>query len=331
MPPAPRDKRAGTDQASSPCKGLTMTSETMTVSVAILTWNRKEQVLRAIRSAFEQSYPPSEVVVVDSASTDGSAEAIEQEFPSVKVIRLHRNLGCPEGRNVALANCKSDVIFSLDDDGWLAPDTLELCVRKFQSDPSIGIVGCRIVAPEEAATAIERTMTDTVTSKFSGGAAAHRRETFQSAGYYPPDFFRQAEERDLALRVIENAYTIWRCPSAIMYHKMSHENAAANKHYFYSTRNSLITITRQYPLLFVVPSCLHNIFSWNILGLRKGAIHYTLWAVLVWAARIPWLLTQRNPVSSDTIRTLLRLRARNRKSEHGNNSATPNGKISYSP
>ncbi len=65
-----------------------MTSDPLTISVAILTWNRKEQVLRAIRSAFEQSYPPHEVVVVDSASTDGSAEAISREFPTVRIIRF---------------------------------------------------------------------------------------------------------------------------------------------------------------------------------------------------------------------------------------------------
>lgn len=286
-----------------------MSSDSMTVSVAILTWNRKEQVLRAIRSAFEQSYPPTEVVVVDSASTDGSIEAIQVSFPSVKTIRLHRNLGCPEGRNVALANCTGDVIFSLDDDGWLAPDTLQVCVDKFRSDPGIGIVGCRIVPPDQASTAADSETGDMVTVKFSGGAAAHRKETFASAGYYPTDFFRQAEEGDLALRVIDNGYTIIRCSRAIMYHERPPANAVPRKHYFYATRNSLFTITRQYPPTFAVPSALYSIFSWNLLGLRTMSIHYTAWAVLVWLAKLPRLLTQRRPVSAKTIRTAFGLRA----------------------
>lgn len=287
----------------------------LTVSVAILTWNRKDEVLRAIRSVFEQSYPPFEIVVVDSASTDGSSEAILKEFPSVKVIRLHRNLGCPEGRNIALANCEGDVIFSLDDDGWLAPNALELCVRKFQADESVGIVGCRIVPPEQAAMDTGRELEDSVTSKFSGGAAAHRNKTFNAAGYYPSDFFRQGEEGDLALRVIENGYKIVRCPRAVVYHERPPANAVPRRHYFYAARNSLFTITRQYPFVFLVPFALYSIFSWNLLGLRTRSIHYTLWAVCVWLAKIPWLLTQRRPVSSKTMRTVLSLRARERGSK----------------
>ena len=308
-----------------------MIADKMTISVAILTWNRKEQVLRAIRSVFEQSYPPDEVVVVDSASTDGSTEAILKEFPTVKVVRLHRNLGCPEGRNIALANCKGDVIFSLDDDGWLASNTLELCVQKFQSDETIGIVGCRIVPPEQASTETVCNIEETVTSKFSGGAAAHRKETFISAGYYPSDFFRQAEETDLALRIIENGYEIVRCPQAIVYHERPPANVVPQKHYFYSTRNSLFTITRQYPLAFLVPFCLYSIFSWNLLGLRTRSIHYTLWAVLVWLTKLPLLLTQRRPVSSKTIRTVFRLRAHDRFPGNNKDISTTNSEMPYTP
>ena len=291
-----------------------MISEPLTVSVAILTWNRKDKVLRAIRSALEQSYSPFEIVVVDSASTDGSSEAISEDFPAVKVIRLQRNLGCPEGRNIALANCTGDVIFSLDDDGWLASNALELCVRKFQSDESVGIVGCRIVPPDQAPTDTPNDIEDTITVRFSGGAAAHRRATFASAGYYPSDFFRQGEEGDLALRVIENGYKIVRCPEAVLFHERPPANAVPRKHFFYAARNSLFTITRQYPLVYVVPFALYSLLSWNLLGLRTRAVHYTLWAAFVWLIKMPWLLTQRRPVSSRTIRNVLRLRARERGS-----------------
>ncbi len=293
-----------------------MTEDTTTVSVAILTWNRKEQVLKAIRSAYEQSYPPLEIVVVDSASTDGSPEAISAAFPSVKVVRLHRNLGCPEGRNIALANCRGTVIFSLDDDGWLAPNTLEECVRTFQSDPGIGVVGCRILAPEDADDEIDGNAEDSVTTKFSGGATAHRKESLGAAGYYPSDFFRQAEEGDLALRLIENGYTIVRCPKAVMYHKRPQATDAPRKHFFYATRNSLFTITRQYPFLFLIPAILQSIISWNYLGVRTFSLHCTLWGTLNWLAKTPWLLAHRRPVSSRTIRTVIDLRARDRLAEY---------------
>lgn len=289
-----------------------MIADKPTISVAILTWNRKHQVLRALQSVFEQSYPADEVVVVDSASTDGSVEAIQNAFPTVRVIRLHRNLGCPEGRNVALANCNGDVIFSLDDDGWLATNTLEICVQTFQSDPGIGIIGCRIVPPDQASAETDCYLAQMVTCKFSGGAAAHRKETFKSAGYYPSDFFRQSEEGDLALRVIESGYTIVRCPQAVMYHKRPSANAVPGKHFFYAARNNLFTITRQHPLAFLIPSILYSMLSWSALGLRTGSLHYVLWGMIDWLTKIPWLLTQRRPVSSKTMRTVLSLRARNR-------------------
>ena len=53
------------------------------VSIAILTWNRRRHVLKAIESIFQQPYRPIEVIVVDSASTDGTVNAVQKNgsFP----------------------------------------------------------------------------------------------------------------------------------------------------------------------------------------------------------------------------------------------------------
>ena len=110
------------------------------ISAGILTYNRKEAVLRAIESVYEQGLDGVEVVVVDSASTEGSAEAIRKRYPKVKVIRLPRNLRCHGGRNHVFANCTGDYIVNIDDDGFLGEGALKLVVEAFDSDPTIGII-----------------------------------------------------------------------------------------------------------------------------------------------------------------------------------------------
>src|SRR4029077_697173 len=135
--------------ANNSSERVTYPKQSFLVTIAILTWNRRTEVERAVRSALAQTYESIEVLVVDSASSDGTADTLEQQFPAVKVYRLHRNLGCPEGRNIAFANAKGAYIFCLDDDGWLPPETIEHCVDLFSKDVTIGVVTCRILAPGE--------------------------------------------------------------------------------------------------------------------------------------------------------------------------------------
>jgi hypothetical protein len=275
------------------------------VSVAILTWNRRQPVLKAIESVFLQTYRPVEVVVVDSASTDGTVDAIRAAYPSVKVIRLHRNLGCPEGRNVALANCSGDVLYALDDDGWLAGNTLQNVVDCFKRHPRAGVVCCQIVPPGAK---VEPSGLDEVQHTFNGGASAFRKEILQTAGFYPSDFFRQAEEGDLALRVIEAGYTIVYSPTAIMFHAIVPPNRA-NKHFwYYGCRNELTTVLRRYPWALVLPVAVQKIGVWIGLGLTQGALIHTLRGVWHVATRWPQVLRERKPVSMTTVREVFRLK-----------------------
>jgi GT2 family glycosyltransferase len=283
----------------------------LSVSVAILTWNRREYVLRAVESVYSQTYKPCEVVVVDSDSNDGTIESIALQFPSVKLVRLHRNMGCPEGRNIALANCHGDIIFSLDDDAFLASDVLDLCVQRMVANDGIGVVTCKILDPNEAPSSKEA---DYFRTAFDGGACAFRKSALRSAGYYPHDFFRQAEEGDLGLRLIENGYEILACPQAIVYHAKAPINRDQRLFLFYSVRNELYTVLRQYPWILVGPAVLYKMFVWNMAGLRKLAFVHTVLGTLAALVRAPRLLCERKAVSINTVRNLLSLKAKARQS-----------------
>ena len=278
------------------------------ISVAILTWNRRQYVLRAIESVFKQPYRPIEVVVVDSASTDGTTAAIEEAYPEVRVIRLHRNLGCPEGRNIALANCSGEIIFSLDDDAWLSPSTLSHCVERFQKEQDLGVIACRVRAPGEEEEKDPKNIKEHYTGSFSGGAFAIRRKTLDRVGYFPSDFFRQAEEGDLALRLLEAGYSILYYPWAVVYHERVPINRNNKLFMFYGCRNELYTVIRRYPLLLVPAVALWKIFVWNWAGVKNSALHFTLGACIVAGLKLPWLLLQREPVSWSTIRKVILLK-----------------------
>ncbi|MCL0096020.1 glycosyltransferase family 2 protein [Thermodesulfovibrionales bacterium] len=285
------------------------------ISVAIVTWNRRQYVLRAIESVFKQPYRPIEVVVVDSASSDGTVEAIEEAYPEVRVIRLHRNMGCPEGRNVALANCAGEIIFSLDDDAWLIPTTLNLCVERFRQEPSLGLIACQILAPEEEK-GEEKNPKNTkehYTYLFTGCAFAVRKEVLGKTGYFPSDFFRQAEEGDLALRILEAGYSILCYPRAVIYHERVPINRNNKLFMFYGCRNELYTVIRRYPLFLVPVGVFWKVLVWNWAGVKKLALHFTLGACITTAFKLPRLLLQREPVSLKTIKKIMTLRGKFRK------------------
>lgn len=276
------------------------------VSVLILTWNRCSYVLRAIESVYNQSYHPIEIIIVDSASSDGTVEVINNRFPDIKIIKLHRNLGCPEGRNIGLANCNGEIIFSLDDDAYLEHTTIERCVEKFSIELNLGVIACNIIDKEKIV--ISKNLRTYYSYLFCGGAFALRKDIISKVGYFPSDFYRQAEEGDLALRIIEAGYSIIFYPEAIVYHKQRNINQKNKKYFYYGCRNEIYTIVRQYPLFLVPIALLWKIFIWNWTGIKYFSLHYTLLGSLIGIIKIPELLLQRKPVSFSTIKKLIILR-----------------------
>ena len=70
-----------------------MHKEAEPVVIIILNHNKREQTLRCLQQVSQLDYAPYEVVLVDNGSTDGSAQAVEQNFPQVHLIRNATNVG----------------------------------------------------------------------------------------------------------------------------------------------------------------------------------------------------------------------------------------------
>ena len=72
-----------------------------TVSAVIPNWMRKDDLIEAIQAIEAQTYPVSEIIIVDNNSTDGTREAIEERFPEVNFIQSPHNI-IIQALNIAL-------------------------------------------------------------------------------------------------------------------------------------------------------------------------------------------------------------------------------------
>ena len=239
-----------------------MNTQPPLVTIEIVTWNRKDELFRCLESALAQTHPHCEIVVVDNASTDGTPDMVTREFPTVRLVHAGRNLGCPSGRNLGLAHCPGQYIYMLDDDGWLERDAVERAVRRAESDPAIGVVMSRIheFADGRIVGLRPAQMDQSVfLSVFSGGCSLLRREVLEKVGAFPDDFFRQAEESDLALRMIDAGYFCCLEPASVMYHAPSPIGRNHKAAMFYTLRNTNRTGLRLWPFPWCVLRPLVNL------------------------------------------------------------------------
>ena len=99
----------------------------MKLSIAVVTMNRVKQLIEALQSCIDCIIPEdTEFVIIDNASTDDTAVAVEQFFVNHRYYyyyeRLEENIGCGNGRNYAYSKSHGDYIYFLDDDAYI--DTL---------------------------------------------------------------------------------------------------------------------------------------------------------------------------------------------------------------
>lgn len=114
----------------------------LSTSVIIPCRNAAGTIDAAVRTAFAQTEQPLEVLVIDDASTDGSAEAAAAA--GARVIRLEERCNAGGARNRGIEAAAGDVLAFLDADVEIAPDWLAIVQEAFAADPAIVAVGGRI-------------------------------------------------------------------------------------------------------------------------------------------------------------------------------------------
>jgi len=115
-------------------------------SVLIPVYNQEAYVAEAVRSVLEQSYSSLELLLLDDASTDRTAEIFSkfETEPRVRLYRNEKNLGFPRTCNLGYSLARGEFLAIIAGDDTYAPDFLEKCIGALLAYPAAGFVYTRI-------------------------------------------------------------------------------------------------------------------------------------------------------------------------------------------
>ncbi|HZW11194.1 MAG TPA: glycosyltransferase family 2 protein [Phycisphaerales bacterium] len=158
----------------------------MDVSIVIVSYNTRELTLGAIRSAMRETTRVShEVIVVDNASPDGSAEAIAAEFPGVRLLALPENIGFGPANNAGARGARGEYILLLNPDTVTLDHAIDTLVEFARARPEHRIYGGRTLFPDRSLNRASAWGSPTLWSMFS--RAAGLGALFKHSAFFEPE------------------------------------------------------------------------------------------------------------------------------------------------
>jgi GT2 family glycosyltransferase len=115
------------------------------ISIVIPSHNGSGYLENCLRSLLAQTYPKTEIVVVDNASDDKSTEMVRSLAPRAVVLRQERNLGFSGGANAGIRASTGDWVAVLNNDTEAPINWLSECARAIQLHPDAAFLACRIL------------------------------------------------------------------------------------------------------------------------------------------------------------------------------------------
>ena len=233
--------------------GKTNSSGRKSIAVIVVSWNVKELVGRLLDSInLHMSHLDHEVIVVDNASTDGSADFIREQYPQVQLIANKENLGFGKANNQAVMATEAETLILANPDTELtsAPDTL----LSHLEAQEIGAVFGRLQYPDNTTQDFIRNFPTLLNQccealalpnllpgamwacelvrkcnhkhygyrRFidagSGAFFLLKRQVFLKCGMFDEQFFVYGEETDLFLNMARQGYRIYYDPSVVIIH-----------------------------------------------------------------------------------------------------------------
>ncbi len=128
-----------------------MTLKTCELSLVLVTYNSREFLDNCLNSLTAGlKHIPHEIIVVDNASQDGTADRIAEAYPGVRLFRNPENLGYPKANNQGIAAASGPIILLLNPDTEVAPGVLERLLSEFELRPEAGGVAPVLRLPSGA-------------------------------------------------------------------------------------------------------------------------------------------------------------------------------------
>jgi GT2 family glycosyltransferase len=305
------------------------------VAVAIVTANSGPLLAQALSALANQTRPPDLTVVVDNASTDGSADELEERYPGVTVKRLDENVGFAAANNLAAreaADCEWLALLNPDafpEPGWLE-ELLAAAVQKpeysffasrlvMASDPSrldaagdvLHVSG--VAWPRDRGVASSAAPAAGEVFSASAAAALYRRDAFVAAGGFDERFFCYFEDVDLGFRLRLAGHRCWYVPAAVVTHVGQSTSGRDSDFFLYHTHRNLVwTFAKDMPApLFWLYLPQHVFFNLLVLipyaRLRRSRL--VLRAKLDAIRGLPAILRERRLVQSRRVASSRDLRA----------------------
>jgi len=243
------------------------------VALIVLTWNQRDLTLDCLASLAGLDYPADrlEVVVVDNGSVDGTAEAVEERYPRVAVLRNGQNLGFAEGNNVGIRYAlegTAEYIMLLNNDTVVDPHMLQELLAVLDAQPDVGIVGpkmlyfdpsdviwCagnRIDLQRGSSIRLQAEQPDDESLQepqdvdfITACGICLRRRVIEEIGLLDPRFFIYYEETDWCTRARAAGWRIQYAPRARLWHKVSAAMGATSPATdYYMTRNVFLFLSK---------------------------------------------------------------------------------------
>lgn len=218
------------------------------VVVIILTLNQKEETLACLASFRSVRYPNFRIVLVDNASTDGTADVVAASFPAVQLVRSAVNAGVAGGRNLGLAHAAQqfpyDYALYIDNDTVVDAGFLDPLVEALEQDPRAGIAAPKLlmmgrdkVLDSAGGSQINFWTAQTnrrgygqldrgqydgpeVAPCVPAGIALARRSVLEACGGFDSAFHPYGpEDLDFSLRARDAGFSFRYVPASIVYHK----------------------------------------------------------------------------------------------------------------
>ncbi len=244
-------------------------SQTPVATVVVVTWQGAHLLTACLDSLRRQTLPHA-VVVVDNASTDGTAELLAARFPDVSVVRTGANLGFAGGAQSGLEAARTPYVALLNNDAVAEPGWLAALVTHLDEHPEAAAVTSRMLLQGGDPPLLNNTgvvllgddygadrdlrgdpatrLEPGTVFGFSGGAALLRRSAVESVGGFPRRFFLYYEDTDLSWRLRLDGWDIRYEPGAVVHHAHSATvDQTSDRFAFYNERNRLLMLTRCAP------------------------------------------------------------------------------------
>jgi GT2 family glycosyltransferase len=187
------------------------------VTIVFLVFNRRDELRISLRQMIEESdYGGDvEVIVVDNASQDGSAEMVEQEFPGVTLVRRSENVGV-SGWNDGFAIARGDWVLALDDDCYLPPEGLRRAIDEAERRDA-DLVSFGVTSSFDPSHRFDQGYRTGLLT-FWGCAVLLRRRVVDALTGYDPEIFVWANEVELMMRFFDRGFRHLYLPDVVAVH-----------------------------------------------------------------------------------------------------------------